>query len=286
MKTRFIINPISGTGKQKYIEDYIRKHLNHFDIVYTKKSGDATVFSINSVEEGFDSVVAVGGDGTVNECLVGLVNTQTALGVIPCGSGNGFANHIGMKHKIEEAIIQLKNTHIKQVDTCTVNRKPFLNVSGVGFDAHIASLFDNLKERGFINYAKLILNELNYKPQNYILKYNYSQKEVTAYLIAFANASQYGNNAKISPLADIQNGLLDVVIIKKFPKWQIPFFLLRMIRGKTHLSKYVKIIRCKEIQITTNETLLHLDGEPFITENPIEIKIVPKSLKILMPNGK
>ena len=286
MRTRFIINPISGTGKQKCIEDYIRRHLNNFDIVYTEKSGDATVLSIKSVEEGFDSVVAVGGDGTVNECVLGLVNTQTSLGVIPCGSGNGFANHIGMKRKIEEAIIQLKNTHIQQVDTCTVNRKPFVNVSGVGFDAHIASLFDNLKERGFINYAKLILNELNYKPQNYTLKYNYSQKEVTAYLIAFANASQYGNDAKISPLADFQNGLLDIVIIKKFPKWKIPFFLLRMIRGKTHLSKYVKIIQCKEIQITTNKTLLHLDGEPFTTDNPIDIKVVPKSLKILIPNGK
>lgn len=146
MKIRFIINPTSGTGKQKGIEQYIAKHLNNYEIVYTKKTGDASQLSKEAVTDNINAVIAVGGDGTINECLFGLVNTKTALGVIPCGSGNGFAYHIGMKKEIEQAIIQLKDTRIEQIDSGTINEKPFVNVAGIGFDAHIANLFDRLKK--------------------------------------------------------------------------------------------------------------------------------------------
>jgi YegS/Rv2252/BmrU family lipid kinase len=285
MKIRFIINPISGTGKQKGIEEYITKYVENFEIIYTKKAGDATRISKDAVKENIDAVVAVGGDGTVNECLKGLVNTNTALGVIPCGSGNGFAYHIGMKRKIEQAIIQLKDTRIEQIDSCSANGAPFLNVSGIGFDAHIANLFSDLKVRGFINYVKIILKELSYKPQKYMIKYKGIEREVTAYMISFANASQYGNDARISPMANIQDGLIDFVIVKDFPKWRIPLFILKIVTGKVHLSKYVEIIRCKQMQINTSNTLLHLDGEPYKAKNPVEIQVFPESLKILIPNG-
>jgi len=141
LKIRFIINPISGTGKQKRIEEFITKHLENFEIIHTQKAGDATRISREAANENIDTVIAVGGDGTVNECLKGLVNTNTALGVIPCGSGNGFAYHIGMERTIEKAVIQLKNTRIEIIDSCTANGVPFVNVSGIGFDAHIANLF-------------------------------------------------------------------------------------------------------------------------------------------------
>ena len=145
MRIRFIINPISGTGKQKGIEKYITKHLKNYEIFYTQKAGDASRMSKEAAADNIDAVIGVGGDGTVNECLIGLVNTNTALGVIPCGSGNGFAYHIGMKNKIEQAIIQLKDTRIEQIDSCSANGAPFVNVSGIGFDAHIANLFSELK---------------------------------------------------------------------------------------------------------------------------------------------
>ena len=285
MKIRFIINPVSGTGKQKGIEQYITKHLENFDIVYTQKTGDATRISKEAANEKIDTVIAVGGDGTVNECLKGLVNTNTALGVIPCGSGNGFAYHIGMERTIEKAVIQLKNTRIEVIDSCTANEMPFVNVSGIGFDAHIANLFLTLTERGFVNYVKLILRELRYKAKEYTINYNNKERKVTAYMIAFANASQYGNDARISPMADFQDGLIDFVILKEFPKWKIPFFLLKVATGKAHLSKYVEIIQCQKMTIKGEDTLLHLDGEPFKASNPIEVAILPKSLKILIPNG-
>ena len=286
MKIRFIINPISGTGKQKGIEKYIAKHLNNYEIFYTKKSGDACQSSNEAVVDNIDAVIAVGGDGTINECLTGLVDTNTALGVIPCGSGNGFAYHIGMKRKIEQAIIQLKDTKIETIDSCTANDAPFVNVSGIGFDAHIANLFATLKVRGLINYLKIILKELSYKPQEYTIKYKGIERKVTAYMISCFNASQYGNNARILPMADIKDGLIDFVIVNNFPRWKIPFFLLKVATGKAHLSKYVEIIKCRQMQISASNTLLHLDGEPYKTSNPVEIKVIPKSLKILMPDGK
>ena len=286
MKIRFIINPIAGTGKQTGIEETLAKHLDNYDIFYTQKGGDATRLSSEAVRDNIDAIVAVGGDGTVNECLIGLVNSNTALGVIPCGSGNGFAYHIGMGRTVEKAIVQLKDAKIETIDSCTANGAPFVNVSGIGFDAHISNLFAELKERGFINYVKLILKELSYKPQEYTLQYDGIERTVTAYMISFANASQYGNDARISAMADVQDGLLDFVIVKDFPKWKIPFFLLKLARGKTHFSKYVEIIQSKHMKISANNTLLHLDGEPYKAKNPVEIQLLPKSLKILMPNGK
>ena len=286
MKIRFIINPISGTGKQKGIEEYIAKHFENFEIIHTKKTGDATRISKEAAIEKIDAVIVVGGDGTVNECIKGLINTNTALGIIPCGSGNGFAYHIGMERTTEKAVIQLKNTRIEVIDSCTANGVPFMNVSGIGFDAHIANLFLTLTERGFVNYVKLIIRELRYNAKEYTMRYNNIERKVTAYMIAFANASQYGNDAIISPMADFQDGLIDFVILKEFPKWKIPFFLLKLATGKAHLSKYVEIIQCDKMTIKAENTLLHLDGEPYKASNPIEVAILPKSLKILMPNGK
>ena len=262
------------------------KHLENFEIIHTQKAGDATRISKEAANDNIDAIIAVGGDGTVNECLNALVNTNTALGVIPCGSGNGFAYHIGMERTTEKAIIQLKNTRIEVIDSCTANGVPFVNVSGIGFDAHIANLFLTLTKRGFVNYVKLVIRELSYKAKEYTINYNNIERKVTAYMIAFANASQYGNDAKISPMANFQDGLLDFVILKEFPKWKIPFFLLKVATGKAHLSKYVEIIQCQKMTIRAENTLLHLDGEPFSTSNPIEVAILPKSLKILMPNGK
>ena len=286
MKIRFIINPNSGTGKQKGIEKYINKYIKDFEIIYTEKTGDATRLSKEAVNKKIETVIAVGGDGTVNECLKGLVNTNTVLGVIPCGSGNGFAYHIGMDSNIKKAVKQLNNTHVEIIDSCTANGVPFVNVSGIGFDAHIANLFLNLSERGFAKYVKLVINELSYKAKEYTISYDNIERKVKAYMIDFANASQYGNNARISPSADFKDGLIDFVIVKDFPKWKIPVIIYMLLTGKINLSKHVEIIQCNKMTIKTEETLLHLDGEPYKTVNPIIVSLIPKSLKILVPNGE
>ena len=287
MKIRFIINPISGTGKQKGIENLIAKNLSNFDytIVYTKESGSATEISRKAIEDKIDIVVAVGGDGTVNECAKEVIGTDTALGVIPCGSGNGFAYHIGMEKNIEQSIKQLNNCSITSIDSCTANGIPFVNVSGIGFDAHIAHLFANLTNRGFSNYIKLIYKELKYKARNYTIDYDGKTEQVNAILISFANASQYGNNFQISPHAKTDDGLIDFVIVKDFPRWKILALLLKIAKGKAHLSKYIRIIQTDKMSITTNEKVIHLDGEPYSLSSPIIIQIHPLTLKIFSPNG-
>lgn len=286
MKIKFIINPVSGTGKQKGIEQYIAIHFDDYDIIHTQESGDATILSKVAIEQKYDAVIAVGGDGTVNECAKALIGSKTALGVIPCGSGNGFAFHNGMNPIIEKAIVQLKNASIKTIDSCTANGLPFVNVSGIGFDAHIANLFANLTNRGFANYIKLIYKELQYKARNYTISYNGKIEQVNALLISFANTAQYGNNFQISPNAKTDDGLIDFVIVKDFSRWKVPQFLLKVAKGKAHLSKFVRIIQTDKMTITSNEKLIHLDGEPTEISTALEVKSIPKSLKILIPNGK
>jgi len=287
MKIRFIINPISGIGKQKGIEDVIKRYLVFsYDIVYTKKCGDATILSKKAIKDKKDIVIAVGGDGTVSECSKALIGSNVAIGVIPCGSGNGFAYHIGMKKDIKKAILQLNISTLKTIDSCTANDERFVNVSGIGFDAHIANLFANNKKRGFFNYLKLIIKELSYQPEYYKIEYNNTKKEVKAYLIAFANTSQYGNDFEISPFAKLDDGLIDFVIVKVFSKWKIPFFLLKVAKGKVHLSKNVEIIKSKEMSIESKNRLVHLDGEPKELKSPIVVKVKPRTLKIFSPNGK
>jgi|TARA_B100000959_G_scaffold253985_1_gene285321 YegS/Rv2252/BmrU family lipid kinase len=287
MKIRFIINPVSGTGKQKGIEKLIQNNLHiEYDIVYTEKNGDASILSQEAIDKKIDIVVAVGGDGTVNECAKTLIGSNLSLGVIPCGSGNGFAYHLGMKKSIKKAIRQLNSCTVNTIDSCTANEEKFVNIAGMGFDAHIAKLFANNKKRGFFTYLKLILKELTYKPKAYKLEYDDTRKEIRAYFICFANASQYGNDFKISPNSSICDGLIDFVIVKEFPKWKIPLFLYTIAKGKAHLSKDIEFIQAKEMIIEAKSELLHLDGEPKKLNIPITIKVHPKTLKIFSPNGK
>lgn len=287
MKTKFIINPIAGTGKQLDITNKIKKLLEkdrfNFDVDITKRPNHATELSKKAIKENYELVVAIGGDGTVSECAKALIGSETALSIIPCGSGNGFAYHFNINRKIDDAILQLNNNQIKYIDSCIVNNFPFINVSGIGFDAHIANLFASTKKRGFFSYIKLTLRELSYKAKEYEICYNSISKKIKAFAIVFANASQYGNDARIAPNAITNDGLIDFVIVKKFPNWKIPFFILDVLRGKTHLNKNVEILKLKELTIKTDNKIVHLDGEVKKVISPISIKISDRKLKIFVP---
>ncbi len=287
MKVRFIINPIAGTGKQKGIEESIEDNLNYnYDIFYTKKAGDAKLLSKKAILDNIDIVIAVGGDGTVNECAQSLINSNTTLGFIPCGSGNGFALHFGMSKNIKKAIRQINNCKIKKIDSGNVNGLTFVNVSGIGFDAHIAKQFNKLKKRGLANYINLIYKELKYKAKYYSISYDGNTEQIKAILISFANTSQYGNNFQISPNAKTDDGLIDFVILKDFARWKVPYFIYKVAIGEAHLSKYIRIIRTTKMIITSKEKLIHLDGEAKNVCTKLEIKAIKKSLKILIPNEK
>jgi len=290
MKIKFIVNPISGTGKQKNIERYVNQYLekNKFDynISYTEKKEHAKEICKLAIKEKYNIIIAVGGDGTVNEIASELIDTDITLGVIPCGSGNGFAYHIGMNKNIDKAVKQINNSDTQIIDSCTANGDKFINVSGIGFDAHIANLLSGLKQRGFWNYIKLIFKELNYNSRKYTLEYNSEVREINAFLISFANATQYGNNFKISPNSDLSDGKIDFVIVKDMKRWQVPQFLLKIARGKIQQSEHVEIIQTKEMKILSDDKIIHLDGEVKKINKNVIVKCNPKSLKILVPNGK
>ncbi|MBP6387027.1 MAG: diacylglycerol kinase family lipid kinase [Pseudarcicella sp.] len=284
--TLFIMNPASGTSSaamKKKITLAIEKQ-SDCQLVYTQYAGHAKEIATKAINEGIKKVVAIGGDGTVNEIASALVGSQTALGIIPIGSGNGLARHLNIPLKVEKAIQLAINAQAQPIDTCYLNGIPFFCTAGVGFDAKVAHEFAKQTSRGLKTYAKVALKEFRaYKAEEYLIEINGAKKSFTAFTITFANATQYGNNAMISPLSQIDDGLVDLVILKPFPFGAAPIIGVRLFKGTLNNSRYVDTYQETNIKLTATQNLtIHLDGEPMlINTNEIKISISPKSLKVL-----
>ncbi len=285
----FIINPISGTQSKKKLPDIIVKSLDSKrfepEIVYSSCPGNAHKLASDFLTSGLSKVVAVGGDGTVNEVASALIDTKATLGIVPLGSGNGLARHLRIPLTPEQAIRNINNGRISMTDYGTINSIPFFCTSGVGFDAHIGNKFAQMERRGFFSYVKTIFNEFfSYNPQQYKLNLNGYVTEREAFLITFANASQWGNNAYIAPTADITDGLLDVTIVSPFPKFVSVDLGLRLFRKKIGNSRYVETFRVKTLGVErANEGYVHFDGEPSTMGKEIEISIKPLGVNIFIP---
>ena len=286
-KALFIINPISGGKKKDDVPELIEKHLDAalFEavVVFSDGISHARQIAKGAVNK-FHLVVAVGGDGTVNEVASAIVGGDTVLGIIPYGSGNGLSRFLGISMDAENAIRTLSLGRIEVIDSAKLNGQPFFNMAGMGFDAHISEVFSHGKKRGFFTYIKSSMQEIaKYKPQIYHLEIDGKVYEREAFMLSFANSSQYGNDAHISPHASVQDGLLDVCVIKKFPLWRFPEMGIRMITKTADKTKYVEIIRGKTIRVKRSVPgPVHLDGEPQITGTDILVEIVPASLKVIV----
>ncbi|MGF7077471.1 diacylglycerol/lipid kinase family protein [Mucilaginibacter sp. 3215] len=286
-KALFIINPISG-GKKKdgvpeLIKDTIDAGVMEPVIAFSDGVAHARVIASEAIGK-FDIVVAVGGDGTVNEVASAIVDTDTSLGIVPFGSGNGLSRFLGIPMDTRDAIKNLASGRTEIIDSARINGQPFFNMAGMGFDAHISEIFSHGKKRGFISYIKSSIKEVvGYQPQNYHLDIDGKRYDYKAFMLSIANSSQYGNNVHISPKASLQDGLLDVCVIKPFPLWRFPEMSMRMLIKATESSKYVEIIRGKQILIKREHTgPIHLDGEPRVAGTGIDITILPKSLKVIV----
>ena len=286
-KALFIINPISGGKKKDGVPELINETIDA-DIIepviaFSDGVAHARVIAREAIGK-FDIVVAVGGDGTVNEVASAIVGTDTALGIVPFGSGNGLARFLAIPMDTKEAIKNLVSGKTEVIDSARINGQAFFNMAGMGFDAHISEIFSHGKKRGFISYIKSSLKEvINYQPQNYHLDIDGKEYDYKAFMLSIANSSQYGNNVHISPKASLQDGLLDVCVIKPFPLWRFPEMSMRMILKATESSKYVEIIRGKHINIKREHTgPIHLDGEPQMADTGVDINILPHSLKVIV----
>lgn len=282
----FIINPISGNGKKLNWQELIDQHLDHsqfdYTIHFTQSQYDATFLSKKAAQSEVDIVCAVGGDGTINEVAKGLLHSNTALSIIPRGSGNGLARHLNIPLKPEEAIIFINHGTISKMDVGYLNDQLFLCVAGMGFDAQVAHAFNRFGKRGFLSYAWLsIISYLKYKPIVCQIHVDRKTLNLKAFLISFANASQFGNDTYIAPHAKINDGFLNLVSIKPFPFWSIPQLIFKTFQKKIHTSRYYEAIQFQSLSLETSSTISHIDGEPIFSPPVVRVTVEPKALNIL-----
>ena len=292
-KIRFIVNPHSGTSKNKIddaiISSFIDKEIYDYDLVYTDYAGHAKVIAREAVDLEYDTVVAVGGDGSINEVASQLVHTPVNLAVISAGSGNGFATNIGLsRNNAQQAIEVINNRRIELIDSCSVKDIFFINVGGVGFDGKVSYRVKNSDRRGLLMYIKTAITESS--------KYDFLDMDIDIdgrkisgeyVTIAIANAAMYGYNFVIAPDANFQDGLLDIIAIRKTSK--IKYFLSswRFLAKSLHNSKYVDVYTGKKIVLKSKnpKTYFHVDGEGYKTTEDLTFKVVPKSINLIVPEG-
>ena len=289
MKARLIINPISGTQNKDGLEDYVRQELAplNWDIeaMMTKAHGDATRFAREAVELGYDAVLAAGGDGTINEVASTLCGSRTALGIIPCGSGNGLARHLGIPIDIREGVKNILKEKAHPIDYATVNNKKFFCTFGVGFDAAVSAAFAQKPKRGKLTYIQSTFETYaKFSPEHYTIRANGQVITEKAFLIAVCNASQYGNNAYIAPQATIDDGLLDVTIIHAGNPLATALVGFDILAGNIEKNFQVHTFRCRSLEIQrTKEGCVHLDGEPMELGKKLEIECHQGKLWVFSP---
>lgn len=287
-KILFIINPISGVGRHNTVEKLIDEKLNRnifdYELAYTKASKHAITLSKKAVEEKFNIVVAVGGDGSVNEVGRSLIGTDSALAILPCGSGNGAARHLNIHMNLAKAMQIINEGKTKSIDTFSINNEIAINTAGIGFAAHIAHEFSKIKKRGFSNYIKIAIRDsIKYRSQPCQIEVNGKTEKLNAFIIDIANGTQWGNNAVIAPNAKNDDGILDLCVVRDFPFINFPLMATRLFTHSIHHSKYVELIKMQETIITQERDYAHVDGEPVIIGNKLTVKIDPLSLKVIVP---
>lgn len=286
-----IINPISGTNNKRGLDKKIRTRLAgiglSIDVAWTTCHGDATRLAQQAAKQHFHSVIAAGGDGTVNETARALCDSDTALGIIPCGSGNGLARHLSIPVDIDAAISIIADNHITPCDFGTANATPFFCTFGMGFDAAVSHKFASLKRRGLATYIRSAFSEFRkFNPDDYIISANGRVLTEKAFVVAVCNASQYGNNAYIAPKASMTDGLLDITIIHSGNQLTTALVGFDLMTGYIDRNTLIHTFRTTEATITRKHPgPAHIDGEPVILGETTTVKCHPGALRIYTPKS-
>lgn len=287
----FIINPISGVKRGSNLTKSIKKHIDkekfNYKLKYTKYPGHAIEISKEAVEDNMDVIVAVGGDGTINEVASQMIGSKVVLGIVPLGSGNGLARHLGIPRLVPAALKLINEFQVTDIDTASVNGIPFISIAGVGFDAKVAKLFAKNKRRGFLTYVRLITNNyINYKPKKYILEFDDGRMVTTrALFISFANSNQFGYNTTIAPNAQLRDGQLDICIVQKPNIFTLPIIANLMLLRAIDKSQYVETIRASHFKVSQKRNrVVNIDGEAAKIDKKLEVKVNPLSLQVIIPD--
>ena len=290
-KISFIINPISGTQNKeqilKSIDEKLDKEKYASEVIYTEYAGHAVEIAEQKAREEVHAVIAIGGDGTINEIARSLVHTQTALGIIPCGSGNGLARHLQIPLEVKKAVDIINEGVIDIIDYGKINDVSFFCTCGIGFDAFVSLQFSKAGRRGPLTYLeKTLLESLKYRPETYELEMDGSTLRYEAFLIACGNASQYGNNAYITPQATLTDGLLDVTILEPFTVLDVPSLSFQLFNKTIDQNSRIKTFRCKTLRIHRSKPgVVHFDGDPMMVGENIDVKIIKKGLQVIVPRS-
>lgn len=286
-KTLIVVNPISGVGRQKKIETMLKQNLNQdifdYEVRYTEHIHHGTEIARDAAERGYDCVVAVGGDGSVNDVANGLRGSDTRMGIIPCGSGNGLARSLKIPLQPWLAIRVLNQQFKQSIDAILVNDKHLaVNAAGCGYDAYIARLMKVAKTRGLAAYTNLILREYDrYKCSDYHLILNGKEYYRNAWFIAVANSQQFGYNLAVAPKAKLDDGLMDISIIDKVPLDHIPITAPLAFSNHLDLSQHVEMFRTADLVIEGNaDKWVNLDGEGENVGSTVHFQVLPMAVKI------
>ncbi|MBN2089043.1 diacylglycerol kinase family lipid kinase [candidate division KSB1 bacterium] len=286
----FIVNPIAGGGRavkriSRILPAILKNKKYEYEIRFTSERGHATRLAERGVKEGFDVIVAVGGDGTVNETATGLVGTDKSLGIIPSGSGDGIARGLNLSLMLRRAVDILFEEKSSLIDVGMVGDRYFFATNGMGFDAVIGKLFDEGTIRGPLPYFYFGIREFfNYKPKEYILNFDGHQVQVKALIVAVANTSQFGNGAIIAPFARPDDGLLDICVIRDVNAFHAILDLPKLFTGHLSKSEYYEFYQAKQVEVVRPEPApIHVDGEPLDGEKVLNVKVLPKALSVIKP---
>lgn len=291
----FIVNPISGTHDKKKviakIPDYFPESRFSIEIKYTEYAGHAATIARDAVLKNVDIVVAVGGDGTVNETARALIHTNTALGIVPCGSGNGLARHLYLPMNPEGALQVISECNVHRLDYGLINGMPFFCTAGVGFDAFLSDKFNKSGKRGLLSYIEnALLEGVSYEPETYELEIQGTETEVRTYrafLITCANASQYGNDFYIAPHASMSDGLMDVTIMEPFNVFEAPHIAYQLVNKTITQNSRIKTFRCKELVIRRSAPgVIHVDGDPKPSESEVRVSLISKDIRMVVNVNK
>ncbi len=283
----FVINPISGVRRKEDIPQLIHENLDHSKFDYliktTSLKGHAIEISKEAVVNNIDIVCAVGGDGSAHEVGISLIGSKTKLAIIPIGSGNGIARHMKIPLKISEAILCINNSSEILMDTVLVDENPFLGFGGYGIDALIAKRFNEDKKRGFWTYVKHVFIEFfRFNPINVTIDTNGQIKKMPVIMCTIANTSEFGNGFVFSPKSDATDGKIELILLKPFSNWYIPMLIFQFFMNRVDRSKFTEVISFKSAKITISQKMAHYDGEPTKISGELNVKVVPKSLHILI----
>lgn len=290
-KVLFILNPAAGLRRVKDLDDLVRSNLDNtrfeHHVRMTSKPGDAFQIATAALEENFNIIVAVGGDGTINDISKAIEGKEVVLGIIPNGSGNGLARHLEIPLDLGEAIRVINKHKVKTIDTASLNGYTFVSIAGVGFDARVANRYRKVRRRGFYGYFRIVVLEyFGYRERSYFLEVDGVPMERDALFISIANSNQFGYGTIIAPSAQLDDGLLNIVVVKKFPLTELPHIMQLLFTHRIDISPYVETLTGKEIRIVRNKgKWVNIDGEAVRTDPFVEISVKPSSLRVLVPEN-